>query len=219
MAIWTGISVTLPLAVHGLNTDGVTRLLIVLFFALQLLWYWARKPTIGQNRPLFTFVALSTANAMIGEICYMISTPLHTSLRITSTTSMPTALKFIATDLVLTLPAYLLIFSVVAYLITRYRYSAFLYFLLIGLGQSLGDGNSFFVLNPGSLILLPYIMLNYWAMSFVPFLLVRPHLNQTSLSPSKPMAIILPLLLLPVTYFAAASVILTLGKQLGWLLD
>jgi len=85
----------------------------------------------------------------------------------------PEALRRTAIDLTLTLPAYVCIFLVIWWFARRHRYSAFSFFFVMGLGQALGDGQAYFLANPAMLVFVPYVMSNYWAMTFVPFLLVR----------------------------------------------
>jgi len=154
---------------------------------------------------------------MVVEIFHMISRPLHPSLLLTSNTSFLHALKNTSIDLILTLPAYVLIFWVIWRLIRRYHYSPFSFLFLMGFGQALGDGNAFFLLNPWALIFVPYVMLNYWAMNFVPYLVVRRHIPIALPQDGKWGKIILPIVLLPVTYLIAGGTILTIGWVLGWI--
>ncbi len=217
LGVWTLFSLSIPLLRDGLSRDSITRLLILAYFLLSLLWFYKKGQFLQIKNPKKSFILWCTINAMVMEICYMISRPLDMSLLITSNTSFLQGLQNTAVDLILTLPAYLLIFYVIWRLIKRYNYSPFAFFFLMGLGQALGDGNIFFLANPVLLAFIPYVMLNYWAMNFVPFLLVRNNLGNTSQQDSKWKKIILPIVLLPITYFVAGATILTLGKMLGWI--
>jgi len=184
---------------------------------LSLWWFYKKGQFIEVKNPKRAFVVWCTINAMVVEIFHMISRPLHESLLITSNTSFLLALKNTSIDLMLTLPAYVLIFLVIWHLVKRFHYSAFSFFFLMGLGQALGDGNGFFLINPGALIFIPYVMLNYWAMNFVPYLVVRNSIPSTLSQDAKLKKVILPIILLPITYLVAGGIILTIGTVLGWI--
>lgn len=214
MGLWLIFSIAVYIMKNGLDSAAWTRIAILVFFCLSLGWYFWKGRRITVSNPARLFILWSVANAMVGEICYMISKPLHESLLVTIDMPWSQIFRNVGIDLILTLPAYLIIFSIVWKLVVRYGYTPFSFFFLVGLGQSLGDGNTFFWVNPGTLILIPYVMLNYWAMSFVPYLAIRPTLkifNNSLLS------YILPIVVLPITYFFVAAVILTFGKWIGWL--
>ncbi len=217
MAVWLALSIGLSLAHEGFTANAVTRFGILGTFALSLGWYWRWGRTLVVQHPKRTFFAWSIVNALIGESWYMVSRPLNLSLIITKETPLPEALRRWAIDLTLTAPAYVGIFSVVWWLIHRYRYSPFSYFFLIGLGQALGDGNVFFLANPLMLLFVPYVMLNYWAMSFVPYLVIRSSIDEATLKPGRVVPVVVTLVLMPMTYFVAGATIITAGRLLGWL--
>lgn len=219
LGIWFFLSLALPLLNGGLNRDAVTRLLILTYFLLSLWWFYRRGQFRTVKNPRRTFIVWCVVNAMVVEIFHMISRPLHPSLLITANTPFMAGLTKTAIDLILTFPAYLLIFWVVWLLLKRYRYSPFAFFFLMGLGQALGDGNGFFLIHPGALIFIPYVMLNYWAMNFVPYLMVRKQISQApgSIKAGRIKKVLLPIVLLPATYILAAVVILTIGAVLGWI--
>jgi len=154
---------------------------------------------------------------MAVEVFHMISKPLEKSLLITSDTTLLQAVKNTSIDLILTLPAYVFIFWVIWTLVKRNHYSPFSFFFLMGLGQAVGDGNVFFLANPGALIVIPYVMLNYWAMNFVPYLLVQNNLPITSSQDNHLVRIILPIVILPITYLLAGGTILMIGRLMGWI--
>ena len=80
-------------------------------------------------------------------------------------------------DRLFTLPAYVVIFSLLWFFINRYRYTLWNYILVMGLAQTLGDGGLFFFIDaPAMLFFLPYPMTNYHAINIIPFLAVRDHL-------------------------------------------
>ena len=217
LGIWFLLSLILPLLHNGLNRDSVTRLLILGYFLLGLWWFYKNGQFIEVKNPKRTFIIWCTINAMVVEIFHMISKPLNQSLLITSNTSFLHGAQNTLIDLILTFPAYLLIFSVIWYLIKRYHYSPFSFFFLMALGQALGDGNAFFLANPFLLTLIPYVMLNYWAMNFVPYMVVRKNIPLLASQDSKLKKIILPFILIPLTYLVAGGTILTIGKVLGWI--
>ena len=65
-------------------------------------------------------------------------------------------------DRLYTVPAYLVVLSVIWWFINRYRYPYWHYVITMGLGQALGDGGLLFFLNaPAMLVFLPYPMTNY----------------------------------------------------------
>lgn len=216
MGLWLFASVGLALAKSGLDANGKTRVIILAFFALSLSLYALVGRRLRPRSPKVTFVALCVVGAMVGETAYMISRPLHPSLLVTPGTPLDEALRRTAIDLALTFPAYLCIFLVIWWFARRYRYSAFSFFWVMGLGQALGDGQAYFLANPLMLAFLPYVMSNYWAMTFVPFLVVREQLGEERKKAGW-VAHLAPLVALPVTYFFVAAVILTLGAKLGWL--
>jgi hypothetical protein len=217
LGVWCLLSVVVELLHGGLAPESVTRLLILTYFLVYVCWYYKWGQLIEVKHPRRTFIVWCAINAMGVELFYMISKPLSPALLITSSTSSSQALRNIAIDLTLTLPAYLAIFSVIWLLAKRYHYSPFAFFFLMALGQALGDGGAFFLGNPGALILVPCVMLNYWAMNFVPYLVVRRTMPEAGLPVSHWKAIVLPLVLLPITYFVSGAIILTAGWKLGWI--
>lgn len=216
-AAWVVFALGAPFGREGLSPPNITRLVIVAYFVLLLGWYglWGKKLTV--RRPKLAFYGLGLIGAVVGETAYMISRPLDPSLTVTAQMLPETALRHLAVDLLLTMPAYLMIFTVIWWLASRFDYSPFAYFFLMALGQTAGDGNAFFLINPGALLFLPYVMFNYQAMNFVPWLLAREHLSKYPKSNRRWLAVVAPLIALPVTYFVAASIILTIGRAVGWL--
>ena len=116
-------------------------------------------------------------------------------------------------DFAFTFPAYLVIFSLVWFSINRYAYGIVEYVLLFSLGQALGDGNAFFLANPGMLLLAPYVMLNYQAINVVPYLRVRSSLPQGKAS--MPVRYAAPLVLIPLIYWITGASIIVVGRLWG----
>lgn len=217
MGVWFLISITLPLFNGGINNEFITRLLVLAYLLASLFWFYKKGRFMTVVNPKKTFIIWAVINAMFVEIFHMISNPLNMSLLITSSTSFADAIKFTSIDLILTFPAYIIIFSVMWQFIKRYDYSPFAFFLIMSLGQALGDGNAFFILNPLLLILVPYVMVNYWAMNFVPYLVIRSSVAREAGPVSKFKKYVLPVIVIPLTYLVAAGIILTIGGVLGWI--
>lgn len=217
MGVWFLISVILPILNGGINMEFITRVLVLLYFLASLLWYYKKGRFIKIENSKKVFIIWATVNAAFVEIFHMISNPLNKALLITSNTSFADAIKFTSIDLVLTFPAYIIIFTVMWQFIKRYDYSPFAFFFIMSLGQSLGDGNAFFILNPALLILVPYIMVNYWAMNFIPYMTLRGGIVREIKPENKFKKYILPLIVIPLTYLVAAGIILTIGGVLGWI--
>ena len=209
LAAWTVIAIALAFAASGASADTATRLIILGYLAAGLVL--ARRASV--EHPRRGFFALSALGAFVCEASYMISRPLDPSLLVTDETTFGEGMRALAIDLVLVAPAYAAILAVAWWLARRYAYSVASYWLVVGGGQALGDGMGFFFANPVGLLFAPYVMTNYWAMTGLPYLVVH-----AGLGPRRPPGVVghlLPLALMPVTYFAAATVIFTVGRALG----
>lgn len=219
LGVWLAVVLALSFANAGLTVDTVTRLLVLAYLAASLGAYavWRRRRARPIAHPRRVFVGLSLVGAVAAESAYMISRPLDPSLLVTDDLAVPEIARAVAIDLALTLPAYVVIFLAIWAFVRRYRYAASSFALVFGLAQTLGDGNVFFVANPLLLAFAPYVMTNYWAMTFVPFLVVAPDVPDTTRRPAGAVAHLLPLVVIPAVYFVAGAVILTAGRVLGWL--
>lgn len=143
----------------------------------------------------------------------MISRPVFLSLRIGWDTPFTQGLINYAIDLLFTVPAYFVIFSVIWYFINRYQYTLWQYIILMGLAQALGDGGLFFFLNaPAMLFFLPYPMTNYHAINVIPFLAVRDRLNHERLTSSSAYLAVLGVI---GTYLICGAIVKLLGKAFG----
>ena len=212
-AAWTVAVVAASLMHEGLSANNVTRLMIIAFLALTFAWYWrTRQRRSSQSRP--AFVLKCSLGALVVESCYMFSRPVYASLLVVPGTPLAQALRNTLIDLAVTFPVYLVIFSLFWWLITRYRYRISEYVILFSLAQALGDGSAFFVASPAMLIFVPYVMLNYQAINIVPYLRVRD-----SLTPRHEVGVlkyVLPLVLIPATYWLMGAAIILVGRALGF---
>jgi hypothetical protein len=211
---WAVFTVAVTLMREGLGPNNVTRLLIIAFLAAGLAWYRMTRARVeSSRRPGLRFVVRCSAAALVVEGCYMFSRPVFPSLTFTPEMPLGTRVANTAIDFAFTFPAYLVIFSVVWWLVTRYRYRVVEYVLLMSLGQALGDGNAAFIANPVLLLFAPYVMLNYQAINIVPFLRARPVLSPTRRATAA--RFILPLLLLPAIYWVMGAAIIVAGRPFG----
>jgi hypothetical protein len=172
--LWAALAVGGSIALAGLTAESVTRLLVLAFLGLQFAFRTRLAAALPSRAPAVRFVALGTALAAVVEGFHMISKPVFASLRVGPGTGLPRALQLYALDLLFTLPAYLVIFSVIFFFVARYRYGTWAYAVGLAFAQAIGDGGLFFFANaPWMLVFLPYPMTNYHAVNVVPFLAVR----------------------------------------------
>lgn len=156
---------------------------------------------------------MGTVLAAVVEGFHMISTPVFLSLRVGADTSLMQGLINYALDLLFTVPAYLVIFSVIWIFVNRYRYPLWHYVVIMGLGQALGDGGFFYFWNaPSMLVFLPYPMTNYHAINVIPFLAVRDDLK-CDRPASAWMYLAVPALI--GTYLVCGAIIKILGRFFG----
>lgn len=208
------MAVALALAHGGLSPENVTRLLVLAFLGLQWL---LRRPVVraaARLPPRARFVALATLLAAVVEGLHMGSKPVFDSLRVGADASAAQALAAYAEDLAFTLPAYLVIFSVLYGFVRRFQYGTWAYVLAAGLGQTLGDGGIFFFAGaPHLLLLLPYPVTNYHAMNVLPFLAVRDELPAGR---REGWATLLVVPALVATYLFCGALIKLAGRSLGF---
>lgn len=211
--VWAAAAIGLSIALAGLSAESVTRILVIAFLFVQL----ALRSTLVKALPALTprarFVVLGTLLAAVVEGFHMISTPVFLSLRVGRETPLAMGLKFYALDLLFTLPAYLVIFSVIWFFVERHRYATWPYVVLMGLAQALGDGGLFFFANaPAMLVFIPYPMTNYHAINVIPFLAVRDQLPPERATGAR------AFLAVPAvigTYLVCGAVIKALGRWFG----
>ena len=211
--LWAAAAIGFSIAIAGFSPESVTRILVIGFLLVQL----ALRVALGKALPALAsrtrFIVLGTALAAVVEGFHMISTPVFLSLRIVRGTSFGQGLTSYVLDLLFTIPAYVVIFSVIWHFIDRYRYSAWRYAVVMGLAQALGDGGLFFFVNaPAMLLFLPYPMTNYHAINVIPFLAVRDQPGQERTA-SRRAFLAVPTVI--GTYFVSGGVIRLLGRSLG----
>lgn len=210
---WATIAIGLSLWIAGLTAESITRLLVLGFLLLQVAgrrWLTATFPALA---PRTRFIVLGTLLAAVVEGFHMISMPVQPSLTVTASTPPAQALRYYATDLALTVPAYLVIFGVIWWFVTRFHYPLWTYILLFGAAQALGDGGIYyFAAAPGMIAFLPYPMTNYHAVNILPFLATRDGLpGERRTDGARWLA--LPAVIL--TYFACGALIKVVARALG----
>ncbi|HNV70318.1 MAG TPA: hypothetical protein PKO06_11515 [Candidatus Ozemobacteraceae bacterium] len=212
--VWAALAVVFAILVAGLNAETVTRLLTIAFLVLQIV---ARKRLAACGRflsPRWRFVLLGTVLASVVEGFHMISKPVFDSVRINAQMPLSQALGFYAIDLLFTVPAYLVILTVIWRLITRYKLSLWEYIFLVALAQTLGDGGIFYFASaPFMLPFLPYPMTNYHAMNIIPYLAVREELAPTERSFRTPLTLIVHII---ATYLVCGSLIKIAARPFGF---
>jgi hypothetical protein len=215
--VWAIVAIGLSIGVSGLSPESVTRLLVIALLLGEL----ALRPMLVDALPALAsrtrFLVLGTLLAAAVEGMHMISMPVFLALRIDRETSFAEGLVRYALDLLFTLPAYVVIFSLLWFFIIRYRYTLWNYILVMGLAQTLGDGGLFFFIDaPAMLFFLPYPMTNYHAINIIPFLAVRDHLPPArSAGAGRYLAI--PALI--GAYLVCGAIIKLVGRSLGLAVD
>jgi hypothetical protein len=212
--VWAALVFAIVVAKDGLSRDNLTHLGIAVYFGLSLVAIPLMRSAARRVGRKAVYFAVSLASAAVVETCYMITAPLHPSLLIGAQTGGAQALRNLAVDLALTLPAYGVIFAIVWWLARRYAYGPFEYAFLVSLGQTAGDAQAFLVANPLMVLFLPYLMLNYVAMSAAPYAAVR----DPGAEPLRRRGRwLLPLVLIPLAYGVCGTLILLVGRALGWI--
>ena len=211
--LWATLAICLAIALAGLSSESMTRLLVIVFLFSQIALRSLLIKALPGFSPKTRFIVLGIMLAAVVEGFHMISMPVFPSLHIDRDTSLSRGLIFYALDLLFTAPAYFVIFSVIWHFINRYHYPIWHYVVVMGLGQALGDGGLFYFLNaPAMLFFLPYPMTNYHAINVIPFLAVRDHLRHER------SASIFTYLAVPGligTYLVCGAVIKLLGRVFG----
>lgn len=171
--LWSVAAVALALAAGGMNNENVTRILVIAFLLVQLVFKQRLCSLFARLAPRLRFIICGTVFAAVVEGFHMISRPVFLSLKVDGSHSLAEAARFYLIDLLFTVPAYLVILAVIFWFIERYRYSLWEYVVLFGFSQTLGDGGLFFfIAQPHLLLFIPYPALNYHAMNVIPYLAV-----------------------------------------------
>ncbi|MRR12387.1 hypothetical protein EG835_07970 [bacterium] len=211
--LWAVASIAFSLVLAGPSPESLTRVLVLLFFLLQLVARARIASATSGLGPYVRFLLLGTILAAVVEGFHMISRPVFPSLRVTRATPLAEGLGFYALDLLFTAPAYALIFTVIWRFVSRYDYPTWHYALVMGFGQAIGDGGLFFfAAAPAMLFFLPYPMSNYHAVNVLPYLAVR-----AQLPPGRPAGRLRYLAIpgLVATYLACGAVIQWTGRLAG----
>ncbi|MCL5774656.1 MAG: hypothetical protein M1333_00425 [Patescibacteria group bacterium] len=204
---WSALVIVLVFAKTGFTTDNITHFFILVYLGLSLLLL-KKKKTPAEN-PKRQFILLCTISAAVVEGLYMIQMPVFPALRVIAGMTMGQILRNYAIDLAFTIPAYFVIFRVIWFLINKYQYNVWQYAILMALGQALGDGSRTFLANPGLLVFLPYVLINYHAMNLSPYLKIQNTLPVPRSSSF--FKYLSPLIILPLVYVLCGLVIYTLA--------
>lgn len=212
---WAFLAISLSLMSSGLSRENTTRILVLLFLLGQILGRKVLLQIFAVFSPKTRYILMATLLAAVVEGLHMISRPVFPALRIDLTTPLTQALYYYALDLLFTLPAYVLIFTLMWRLINRHLYSFWQYVLIMALAQTLGDGGLFYFYQaPAMLCFLPYPMTNYHSLNVLPFLAVRKELKDPKVSKAK-FFVTLPAVI--GLYLICGAVIHWLGKSGGFL--
>jgi len=212
-AVWAFLVFAITFVLKVPDSDNVTHILIMLMFLAQLAAYPVLSKLAKRHGPKASFIAFGLVFAACVEGFYMISAPVFGSLRVTAQTSLGSIITHYLADLFFTLPAYAVIFAMIWFFINKYEYDFWEYFILITLGQTLGDGGAFFFMaSPLMLAFLPYVMVNYHSMNVIPYLLVRDGLKPTTKSRWK---YIVPPASIILAYLVLGSLIKVAGSYLA----
>lgn len=205
--VWAVLVIVLVFVKNKLSTDNITHFFILVYLGLTFL-FLNRKTSPSAN-PKKQFIWLCVISAAVVEGLYMIQMPVFPGLRVTAGMNAGQILGNYLIDLAFTVPAYFIIFRTIWFLINKYQYNVWQYTIIMALSQGLGDGSRTFLTNPGLLIFIPYILINYHAMNVAPFLKVQERLPvERSNSFFKYLA---PILLLPLVYILCGLVIYSVG--------
>lgn len=210
--LWAAIAIGLSIALNGLSPENVTRLLVIAFLLGQVALRSVLVKAFPRLSPRTRFIALGTLLAAVVEGFHMISMPVFPSLRVGPDTPLDQGLIHYLVDLLVTVPAYLIILSVIWYFIDRYNFTLWRYIVVMGFAQALGDGGLLYFLGaPAMIVFLPYPMTNYHAINVIPFLAVRDHLRPRE-SSTRFTYLAIPAVM--ITYFVCGAVIRLAGRAL-----
>lgn len=193
---------------QGMNPDNVTHILILIFFIVQMIVYRLLKIFAFSSK--FLFILIGSILAAVVEGFYMISDPVFESLKIVAGMNFDKMIWNYSIDLIFTIPVYIIVFKVIWYYANKYDYKLWEYVIFISLGQALGDGMFFFLSEPMTLLLLPYVMINYHAMNLIPYLLVRPKGRINSIN-----KYFIPPIVIIGTYLVSGTIIQIIGSFIG----
>ncbi|HSQ11062.1 MAG TPA: hypothetical protein VLN25_10695, partial [Burkholderiaceae bacterium] len=172
--LWAATAIGVSLVLAGPTAETITRLLVLAFIAGQYVFRATLVNALPRLPPQARFITMGVLLAAVVEGFHMISKPVYSSLLVGPDTLPAEALWFYGIDLLVTTPAYIVIFAVIWFLINRFHYGLWSYIVVMGLGQALGDGGVFFfAAAPQMVVFLPYPMTNYHACNVLPFVATR----------------------------------------------
>ena len=208
--VWAILAIGVSVWLAGPVAQTLTRLLVIAFLALQFAVRDRLMRAFATRTPALQFVLLGMALAAVVEGCHMISAPVFPALRIDRDTAAAEAIVRYALDLLFTLPAYAVIFSVIGWFARRYRYCFWEYLLAAGFAQAIGDGGLFFFADaPAMLVFLPYPMSNYHAVNLLPYLALRAR-GAAGESAGRARLLLIPAVI--ATYLACGAMIRLAGR-------
>ena len=211
--LWAAIAIGVSIVVAGLTAETITRLLVLAFIAGQYMLRATLVKALPRLAPQARFITMGVLLAAVVEGFHMISKPVYSSLVVGLHTSPADALRFYAIDLLVTTPAYVVIFAVIWFFISRYHYGLWSYVVVMGMGQALGDGGIFFfAAAPQMLVFLPYPMTNYHACNVLPFVATRDALSAARAAGRRSWVAIPALI---AVYLVCGSVIKVAGRAAG----
>lgn len=211
--LWAATAIGVSLVLAGPSAETITRLLVLVFIAAQYVFRASLVKALPGLAPQARFITMGVLLAAVVEGFHMISKPVYSSLLVVPDTSPADALRFYAIDVLVTTPAYVVIFAVIWFLICRYHYGLWSYIVVMGMGQALGDGGVFFfAAAPQMLVFLPYPMTNYHACNVLPFVATRDALPAPRVVGGRSWVAV-PVLI--AVYLVCGSVIKLAGRAAG----
>lgn len=210
--VWAAVAFAWALLQNGFSLDNRIHLAALGFFFIQIVAFRFFRPNVA--RPGLWFLSQALLGAIAIEGLHMFSNPVFPRLMILRTTPAASALRNYAIDLLFTVPVYIALFGWVWFLVKRYRWSRWEYAIWICAGQALGDGISMWRANPFMLFFLPYVMVNYQAMSAVAYAEIEPLLPNDR--PEGRWAKIIGALIgIPALYFFGATILFIVARKLS----
>lgn len=211
--LWAVTAIGVSVVLAGPSAETITRLLVLAFMGAQYVFRATLVNALPGLAPQARFIAMGVLLAAVVEGFHMVSKPVYSSLLVGPDTSPADALRFYAIDLLVTTPAYVVVFAVIWFLINRFHYGLWSYIVVMGLGQALGDGGAFyFAETPQMLLFLPYPMTNYHACNVLPFVATRDTLPTTRVAGMRSWLAVPALI---AVYLACGSLIKLAGRAAG----
>lgn len=208
-ALWTLVVLILVFLQKGVETANITHVFVIVFGGVQFLLLRPIQQRLARWSGRARFLAIGLVNAAFIEGFYMIHEPVFKAVKIVPSMSLQAMAGNYLVDLAFTLPVYLAVFSAIWYFINKYKYTPFQYLIVFSLGQALGDGGVFFFsASPFLLLFIPYTLINYHAMNFLPFLLVRDSLEPGRAGWQK---LVIPPMTIILLYLAGGALIKVVG--------